>query len=376
VRPARRAALATAAVLLLALAALVQTAAARVPPSFVGVVADGPLLLDPHVDLAAELDLMKRTGVGSVRVTFPWSAAQPFATFADAPPGADPPFADENGVPTDFSATDRLVRATAERGLRLLPVVLYSPPWDSVDPHAQTAPPADPLPFARYLGALARRYGAGGTFWAENPSIAPVPVHDWQVWNEPNISHYWPQPFARGYVKLLRAAHGELSRADPHARLVLSGLTNDSWNALVAIYKAGGKPYFDAVAIHPYTSRVRGLVKILAFVRFGMRRFHDANKPIVVTELSWPSAAGKVKHIGFNEVTDRQQARRVMASFELLAKYHRHFRVQAAYWYTWLSIDRGPYYFDYSGLRRMTSAGPATKPAFRGFKRVVRLIER
>jgi hypothetical protein len=358
-----------AAVTVIALSAPAQPSAARVPPGFVGVVADGPLL-DPSVDLDQELDLMKAAGVGSVRVTFPWSEAQPYATFADVPPGPVPQFADVNGVPTDFAATDRLVRATAERGLELLPVVLYSPPWDSLRPESVTAPPSDPLPFARYVGALARRYGPAGEFWAENPALPPMPVRDWQMWNEPNIRHYWPQPFARAYVKLLRAAHIELNRADPAARLVLAGLTNDSWNALVNIYKAGGRRYFDVVALHPYTKHVRGLVKILAFVRYGMRRFHDAQKPIIVSELSWPSAAGHVRRIGFNEVTERQQAERVRASYELLARDRRHFRIESAFWYTWLSADRGRYYFDYAGLRKLTAKGPVPKPAYRAFRKV------
>jgi hypothetical protein len=364
-----------AVALTLILTVLAAPTAARVPPGFVGVVADGPLL-GTDVDLGHELDLMRGAGVQSVRVTFPWSVAQPYPTFVDAPPAAVPQFTDVGGVPTDFATTDRLVLATAERGLRLLPVVLYSPAWDAVNPDKAASPPADPLAYARYVAALATRYGSKGTFWAENPTLPRMPVLDWQVWNEPNIRNYWPQPFARGYVKLLRAVRGELQAADPTARIVLSGLTNDSWNALVDIYKAGGKPYFDAVAIHPYTARVRGLVKILAFVRYGMRRFHDGGKPIVISELSWPSAAGKVKHIGFNEVTERQQAHRVTASYELLANDRRHFGVSAVYWYTWLSTDRGPYYFDYAGLRKMTRHGPASKPSFRAFKRVVGKIKR
>jgi hypothetical protein len=374
VASARAAAIAAAVALALA-AALAGPATARVPHGFLGVVADGPLL-GPNVDLGAELDLMKAAGVQSVRVTFPWSAAQPYPSFAEVPPTAVPQFADAAGVPTDFSATDRLVRATAERGLKLLPVLLYSPPWAAVQPTREVSRPSDPLAFARYLGALARRYGATGEFWARNPDVAPVPVRDWQVWNEPNIRHYWPQPFARGYVMLLKAAHAELQAADPAGRIVLSGLTNDSWNALVEIYTAGGRPYFDAVAVHPYTARVRGLVKILAFVRYGMKRFHDGRKPIVVTELSWPSAAGKVRHIGFNEVTERQQARRVTASYELLAKYRRHFRIEGAYWYTWLSVDRGRYYFNYSGLRKLGPDGrPAPKPAYRAFRLVAKKIQ-
>ena len=372
---AGRVAGAAAATLALALSVLAAPTEAKVPPGFVGVVADGPLL-DQGTNLGHELDLMKRAGVQSVRVTFPWSAAQPYATFADAPPGAAPQFSDVDGVPTDFTGTDRLVQETAKRGLRILPVVLYSPAWASHNPDNAAFPPADPATYARYLSALAARYGSAGTFWVENQGTPRMPIRSWQVWNEPNISFYWPQPFARGYVKLLRAAHNALRQSDPHARLILSGLTNDCWNALMKIYKAGGKPYFDAVALHPYTSKVNGLVKILAYVRNAMRRFHDQRKPIIVSEMSWPSAAGKVKHLGFNEVTEHQQAQRVTAGYELLAKDRRHFNIEAVYWYTWLSIDSGRYYFNYSGLRKMTSHGPASKPAYRAFKRVVRKIKR
>jgi hypothetical protein len=373
VQPARVATVVAAVVL--ALTALAQPAAARVPTGFVGVTADGPLL-DSSVDLGHELDLMKAAGVQTVRVTFPWNAAQPYPSFADAPPAADTSFTDVGGVPTDYSATDRLVRATAERGQRLLPVVLYSPPWDSVASGRAVSPPTNPIPLARYLGALVRRYGPGGGFWAENPSLAAMPVRDWQIWNEPNITHYWPAPFARGYVKLLRAAHTELKRDDPAARLVLAGLTNDSWNALRLIYKAGGRPYFDVVAIHPYTRHVPGLAQILTSVRYWMGRSGDGRKPIVVSELSWPSALGRVPQLGFNEVTEAQQASRVTRAYELLAKYRSRFQIEGAYWYTWLSTDSGGYYFDYSGLRKLTPSGPVAKPAYRAFRRVALKLER
>jgi hypothetical protein len=372
----RRVAALLAAATLVCLCGPAAPAGATVPAGFVGVVADGPLL-EPGADLGRELDLMKASGVQSVRVTFAWSAAQPYASFADAPPGQDlSRFSDVDGRPTDFTASDRLVKATARRGLRLLPVVLYSPPWDRSDAESEAAPPRDPRPFARFAGALAERYGSGGAFWRENPSVRRQPVRAWQIWNEPNIRHYWPQPFARGYVKMLRATRSRLRAADPHARLILGGLTNDSWNALVRIYRAGGKRYFDAVAIHPYTRRVRGLVKILAYVRYGMKRFHDERKPIVVSELSWPSAAGKVRDHGFNEVTEAQQAKRVRASLALLARYRRHFRIEAAYWYTWMSADSGPYYFSYAGLRKMTRGRATSKPALSAFRRVARHIER
>jgi hypothetical protein len=39
-------------------------------------------------------------------------------------------------------------------------------------------------------------------------------------------------------------------------------------------------------------------------------------------------------------------------------------------------VDSGRYYFNYAGLRKMTKHGPATKPAYRAFKRVVLEIKR
>ena len=58
----------------------------------------------------------------------------------------------------------------------------------------------------------------------------------WQIWNEPNLSLYWPQPFASSYVPLLRAAHDAIKRADPGAKVVLGALTNVAWTALGQIY--------------------------------------------------------------------------------------------------------------------------------------------
>jgi polysaccharide biosynthesis protein PslG len=373
VRRARVASL-TAAVIL-ALVALVQPAAARVPDGFMGIVADGPLLY-PDVDYGHELDVMKASGVQGIRTTFHWSSAQPYRSFDDAPLDARLHFKDENGVPTDYTATDALVRAAAERGLRLLPVVLYAPYWASSDPGSVGAPPSDPWTYARYLGALARRYGPEGSFWTENPTVPRAPIRRWQVWNEANIKFYWPEPFAPGYVDMLRASRFELLAADTSAKIVLGGLTNKCWKGLGQIYAAGGKPYFDVVAIHPYTKKVSGLVRIMKYVRDRMKQYDDAGKPMVVTEMSWPSAKGHIKKLDFNEVTEKEQAQRVTGAFELMARNRRKFRIQAAYWYTWMTTDRGGYYFDYAGLKKLTSKGPRSKPAFKAFRSVAQKLQR
>ena len=121
-----------------------------------------------------------------------------------------------------------------------------------------------------------------------------MPIRDWQIWNEPNLTRYWTsQPFAKPYVKLLRASRRALRAADPGSRTILAGLPNESWIALRKVYKAGGRGAFDAVALHPYTGRPRNVIKLIEFARREMRRYHDGRKPVWLTELSWPAVEGQ-----------------------------------------------------------------------------------
>ena len=266
----------------------------RVPSGWLGVVADGPLTA-AGADVDGEWDLMTASGVESVRTAFYWPAVQP-----------------QESVPPDLSRFDALVLAAARRRLPVLPIVTGTPGWAATQPGDETSPPRDPALYANLLTTLVARYGPQGTLWAERPDVPPLPVRQWQVWNEPNLTRYWSeQPFARSYVSLLRAAHGALRAADPGAKVILAGLPNESWIALRKIYKAGGRRYFDAVALHPYTGKPRNVVRLAEFARRVMRRYHDGRKPIWITELSWPAAKGRTRNTTGFETTDAGQASRL-----------------------------------------------------------------
>ena len=105
-------------------------------------------------------------------------------------------------------------------------------------------------------------------------------------------------------MRLLRAAHTAIKAADPGARVVLAGLTFKSWQDLDTLYKAGIHGLFDAVSLHPYTLRVQDVIAIIQQNRIVMRRHGDGGKPILVTELSWPSAKG-VTHQHYGYEADR-----------------------------------------------------------------------
>jgi hypothetical protein len=374
----RRLATAASAALIFACAPAVAIAAPRaVPRSFVGAMADGPLVT-PWANVPGEMDRMVGAGVESVRFVADWADAQPYPNFGAVPQGERARFRDEGGVPTDYTTLDARIGAAAQRRLTVLPVVTRSPGWAALHSASYTSPPRSAATYARFVAALAHRYGRGGTFWLEHPELPLRPLRYWQFWNEPNLVEHWDeQPYARRYVQLLRVARRKLLAADPHARIVLAGLPNRSWEELARIYRAGARGLFDVVAIHPFTARVPGVVEILARARRVMRANGDSRKPLWVTELSWTSARGKAHWTYGNETTEAGQARNLSHVYALLARERRRLRLQRAYWYTWMSVETNPDYpFDYAGLLRVGPDGAVVeKPAYAALRRTALGLE-
>jgi hypothetical protein len=375
-RPLSTGRLLAAALAAAVLLAMPQGAAAeRVPASFFGVVAE-PELLSDHLlapagaTLEGELREMSRAGIGSARVSFFWARIQPYRTWDDVPAGTRERLTDVGGRPYDFAETDRLMAAAAARRIQVLPVLLWAPPWAQRRDGGFATPPNDPAAYAAFAAALARRYGPAGTFWSERPALRRAPIRDWQLWNEPTMPGFWDdQPFAKRYVGLLRAARPALRRVDPGARVVLAGLVYNSPAALRSIYKAGGRGHFDAVAIHPFTLKVAGVGLLIERTRAMMRSYGDARMPLLVTELSWPSAKGKIRFPYGYEMTEKGQAERIRSALPYLARRRRALGIERVYWYTWLTreTDRS-YPFDYAGLRRLESDRIVAKPALGAFR--------
>ena len=352
-------------------------AVAAVPPSFIGMVADGPIF-DPAVNLPGEFDLMTSSGVQAVRAQFSWEFAQPYPGWAFVPADQASRFVDEGGIPTDWSRIDAIVSLAAARHLSLLPVVLFSPGWAAVPPPSLASPPRDVPAYARFAAACVRRYGPGGTFWAQHPELQAQPIRDWQIWNEPNFRVFWrPKNWPRPYVKLLRAARASIKAADPGARIVLAGLPQQSWKALAKIYRAGGRGLFDIAAIHPFTSRVSGAVEIVRKGEDVMRRNHDGSKPVWLTEVTWPSSRGHT-NTGFGyEVSESVQAQKLADAFRTFSRLRRQLRIQRVYWYTWMSPDRSRTYpFDWSGLTTVKGGKVVRKPALAAFRKAALTLER
>ncbi len=349
-----------------------------VPQGFVGVDTDGPLLTPgTPIDFGRQTATMVASGVQSIRVAFSWAAAQPYASMADVPADQRSQFSEVGGRPTDFATIDMIVGDAAKARLSVLPTVLYAPSWDALANNNGTATPRRTAPYAAFLTALIGRYGPHGSFWREHSGVPKRPIRMWQIWNEPNIKYYWRQPFARSYVALLGAAHAAVKRADPGAKVVLGALTNLAWRSLGQIYRIhGARGLFDFAAVNGFTKTPAHVMRYLHFVRDAMNRFGDRAKPMLATEVSWPSASGQTSSRYDFDTTEAGQARDITTLLPLLGRQRAALRLAGFYYYTWIGDEqRGTQAFNFAGLLRLNAGRITVKPALGAFRRGALALE-
>ena len=313
------------------LAALPATASAQrtVPPLFYGANWDGEIEVNaPDSVRDAENARMAKSGVESKRVVFEWMRAQ-----------------EHPDLPFDHSKTDRAVRHAVGHGLDVLPVVILAPRWARQYRNVAHSPPKKWADYARYLRSLIARYGPDGSFWLENPLLPKRPIRQWQIWNEPHLQYQWSIPtgmdYAPGYGKLLRGSYRWIKKADPGATVVLAGLSNASWDYLRHLYRRGKiKGSFDVAALHPYTSKPRGIITLTKRFRIIMRRNGDAKLPLWITELGLPASKGRIKSKSKLQTDDDGMGLYLARAFKLLVRNQRSSlgNVQRVYWYTWASV--------------------------------------
>jgi hypothetical protein len=357
--------LAAAAALLVAMPG--SAAAQRAVPSlFFGANWDGEVeMVAPDSVRDAEAARMAKSGVESERVAFEWLRAQP-----------------TRGAPFNHAKTDRAVKNAVAHGIDVLPVVILAPTWARQYPNVAHSPPKSFADYTRYLRALIARYGPDGSFWLENPLLAKRPIRQWQIWNEPHLQYQWSIPtgvdYAPGYGKLLRASYKAIKAADPGAKVVLGGISNESWKYLDHMYAKGGiKGAFDVAALHPYTSKPGGIITLAKRFRIILRRHGDGKLPTWITEFGLPASKGRIKSNNKLQTTDEGMAAYVEQAYRLLVKSQSSSlaKVQRVYWYTWASSYCCEQ-FRYTGLVKYDGKDTVTPmPALEQYMRSAQLYE-
>lgn len=96
--------------------------------------------------------------------------------------------------------------------------------------------------FAAFAGAAAKQYTGKGILW--------------EIWNEPNLTHFWsPQPSAEDYCKLIEATVGWIRQADPTGQIVAGATSQIPLDWLEGCFKRGMLKWIDILSVHSYRSQ-------------------------------------------------------------------------------------------------------------------------
>ena len=74
----------------------------------------------------------------------------------------------------------------------------------------------------------------------------------YEVWNEPHLEGYWPNPDPVAYAKMLNTATSALRQVDPSAKISSGGVAIDDPSYLFSLAKTGSLANVSGVGIHPY----------------------------------------------------------------------------------------------------------------------------
>jgi len=281
-----------------------------------------------------EIALAAAAGARTINLDFDWRSIEP-------QPGK---FA--------WEATDRAVALANRYGLRLVPMLVYTPRWASSTAYApldyHLAPPVNFSAYRDFVYAVVDRYKPR----QENE----YGIRDWVIWNEPNLSsalqaprpgNFWTGSLEE-YIRLLRAGYEGAHAADPNSNVLNGALADVYWaegeadliTSLERLYDPnrdgdagdGGRPFFDTLNIHTYppgapgrdwyTTRLDAVIGI-------MKRFGDENKPIWITETGFGSVPSPALDSPY--LSDETQADAVRLVYEATAAYPQ---VERVFWWS------------------------------------------
>jgi polysaccharide biosynthesis protein PslG len=311
----------------------------------------------------SEFNTMGRGRVGTLRMLLYWATVEP------------------NRGERDWALYDKLISNASAQGIRLLPVLFGSPSFAA---QFATRPPVTPSArqaWASFVADAVNRYKPGGAFWqtaewkifsATHGNAPPMPITDWQLWNEQNSPSYWlPRVRAKSYGSFLKLSGAALHAADPQGHLVLGGMfTRPVQRRAVPLEKYIDDLYkvkkvkraFDALAVHSYSTKPSGALKTVKSVRKVTKKNGDGGTPIWITEMGWASSGTPSRYT----TTTEGQAQKLEASFSSLAANAGRLGIPTIIWYSFRDASPGGYWLNRTGLFELNGT---PKPAWNSYVR-------
>jgi hypothetical protein len=216
---------------------------------------------------------------------------------------------------------DSLTEGCTKRGIRLLYILDYSNSLYEKGRSVRTQ--AGREAFAEFAEAAAERYSDRGILW--------------EMWNEPNIKHFWdPQPSVEDYCKLVELTAPRISKADPNG-LVVAGATSQiplGW--LEECFKKGLLEWIDVLSVHPYRSqRPETVIADYADLRRLVKSYVPQGKQIPIISGEWGYS-----NLNWDRtrLSEQQQAEYLARMFLI----NLHQGIDVSIWYDWKNDGTNP----------------------------------
>ncbi len=286
----RRGAVRLAAILLacaLSCAALAARASALAPSNFYGANIQ-PIFekgFVPQSSWGGLIAAMSAGGLKVARVDAAWAWAEPKAPVKgvhsyDWSPPNDP-----------MHSLDGIATLLASNGIRMLPVLAAPPSWAGGSGQEMTS--AHYGDFVAFSQAYAARYGAGGSFWSQNPQLPDLPAQQFEVWTEANSTNLWTgSPDPNAYAQVLEPLSTAVHSVDPSAQILASIGWQNPAPFISQLFALGAGPSINAIGFHPYSPDVPGIIGLVQQVHSALAAAGDPNLPIDDTETGEPTPPG------------------------------------------------------------------------------------
>ena len=242
----------------------------------------------------------------------------------------------------NWAAYDELTANLEQRGLRAIYILDYSNSLyeGTVEFNHQdtgksgkgiSAPVHD-----ESIAAFARWSAASALHFHGNNII-------WEIWNEPNVSHFWkPKPNVTQYTKLSIAAASAIKDQVPEATIIGPATSKVPLPFLESYLSSGILKYIDAVSVHPY----RDYSKSPETATTDYEKLHELisqyapdnkkNIPIISSEWGYASATNGVSLEKQAEFIVRMQLINLLNS------------IPVSIWYDWKNDGKDPGNFEHN----------------------------
>jgi hypothetical protein len=204
-----------------------------------------------------DLSLLKKAGVGIVRMDVSWNSIEKAAG--------------QYG----FSQHDQLISDLEQRNIRLLFIIDYGNPLydDGLAPHSDDGRRA----YVRFCSELAKRYVGKKIIW--------------ELWNEPNLDHFWkPKSHGTNYMKWCQAVVPAIRENDPEACIIAPATSSFDIPFMESCFKLGLLDLVDGISVHPYRNpslgpeTAAGEYRVLATL---IEQYKPAGRDIPIISGEW-----------------------------------------------------------------------------------------